>query len=286
MTHIYDHTTRKVTLLSTSISCEGASHEIDQLLADTEKGPATSGCLGFSSQRRHQAMLMAMRQKRSLKSWSPVCWRQLKMCAGLPRNTSGEKRPGGGMWLSTVQSRKTTNRGDAGKPGGMVGARRNIRRSSASSNMLSIWQNPRLNKKSWKILQLAALTKWDVKTWISKPRILSAMTPESCAGIWDLIKDIIHFILTEWEESTIVFLYKGKGVTLERGNYRGLIFLDQDMEAREKVAENVVRQEMRVNDMQFGSMPGWNTKTPYSSYKSSMPSTRHCTWPLWIRKRH
>ena len=42
--------------------------------------------------------------------------------------------------------------------------------------------------------------------------------------IHDLIQDIIYFgkILTEWEESITVSLYKGKGVALEQANYQGL----------------------------------------------------------------
>ena len=78
----------------------------------------------FSSHRRSPATLVAVEQKRS-----PVCWRQLKMRACLPRNISGEKRPVGGMRLSTVQSRKN---GDAGKPGGIVAAKRTIRMPSVS----------------------------------------------------------------------------------------------------------------------------------------------------------
>ena len=76
---------------------------------------------------------------------------------------------------SAVQERK---RGYAGKPGRKVTARRNIRRPSASPNKLSIWQSPRLYKKSPRTLHPAALifaaspTKWDTKTRMSKARNL------------------------------------------------------------------------------------------------------------------
>ena len=122
----------------------------------------------LSLQRRPQAMLVVVGQKRSGKSWSPVCWRQLKMCVDLPRNIGGEKRPGSAMRLSKLRSRKS---GDAGKPGRVVAARRNIRWPSASPNMLSIWQNSRLNKKPSRTLHLAALTflpQQQNETW--KPR--------------------------------------------------------------------------------------------------------------------
>ena len=58
----------------------------------------------------------------------------VEMCAGLSRYTDGEKS-GGGMKLSIMKSMKS---GDAGKPGRMVITTRNIRRPSASPNMLSI----------------------------------------------------------------------------------------------------------------------------------------------------
>ena len=53
--------------------------------------------------------------------------------------------------------------------------------------------------------------------------------------IRDLIEDIIHFrmIPTEWQKRIIIYLDKGKGVTLEQGNYRGLKLLGQLMKVLE-----------------------------------------------------
>ena len=47
----------------------------------------------------------------------------------------------------------------------------------------------------------------------------------------DLIEDIISegCIPTDWQESFIVNLYKGKGDSLNRGNYRGLKLIEQVM---------------------------------------------------------
>ena len=72
---------------------------------------------------------------------------------------------------------------------------------------------------------------------------------------------IIHLgkIPTEWEESIIVSLYKGKDVTLERGFYGGLKLLDQVMKVLERVAENFLWHQVRINDIQFGFMPGCST---------------------------
>ena len=88
---------------------------------------------------------------------------------------------------------------------------------------------------------------------------------------------------TEWEESIIVSLYKGKGVALEWRNYWGLKLLDQVIKVLERMAENFLRQQMHINDMQFGHLPGRSTYSLYTSYKKcSVPSTWNCTWPLSI----
>ena len=77
------------------------------------------------------------------------------------------RAPGGGMWLSTAQSRKSR---DTGKPGRKVAAREISEGQAPRQNMLSIWQNVRVNKKSSRTLHPAALTfsasptTWDVKT--------------------------------------------------------------------------------------------------------------------------
>ena len=49
--------------------------------------------------------------------------------------------------------------------------------------------------------------------------------------VCDLIENIISegCIPTDWQESFIVNLYKGKGVALNRGNYRGLKLIKQVM---------------------------------------------------------
>ena len=51
--------------------------------------------------------------------------------------------------------------------------------------------------------------------------MLKASGVEGAQQIRDLIEDVIHLgkISAEWEESSIISLYRGKGITLERGNY-------------------------------------------------------------------
>ncbi len=91
--------------------------------------------------------------------------------------------------------------------------------------------------------------------------MLKASGVEGAQLIRDLIEAIIHYgkIPTDWEESIIVSLYKGKGVAIERGNYRGLKLLEQVMKVLERVAESILRQQVHINDMQFGFMPGRGT---------------------------
>ena len=66
-------------------------------------------------------------------------------------------------------------------------------------------------------------------------------------------------IPSDWEESFIINLYKGKGDALDRGNYRGLKLLDQVMKVIEKVVDELVREQVKINARQFGFMPGHGT---------------------------
>ena len=61
--------------------------------------------------------------------------------------------------------------------------------------------------------------------------------------VCDLIADIISegCIPTDWQESFIVNLYKGKGDALNRGNYRGLKLIEQVMKVLERVVEGLIR---------------------------------------------
>ena len=91
--------------------------------------------------------------------------------------------------------------------------------------------------------------------------MLKASGVKGAQQICDLIDDIINFgkIPTEWEESIIMSLRKGKGVTLEWGNYRGLKLLDQAMKVLDRVNENFLWQQAHTDDMQFGFMYGRST---------------------------
>ena len=79
--------------------------------------------------------------------------------------------------------------------------------------------------------------------------------------IADLTNAVIYEnrIPTDWEESFIISLYKGKGEALERGNYRGLKLLDQCLKVVERIVEGFIRERVAIDDMQFGFMPGRGT---------------------------
>ena len=81
----------------------------------------------------------------------------------------------------------------------------------------------------------------------------------------DLVENIISegCIPTDWQESFIVNLYKGKGDALNRGNYRGLKLIEQVMKVLERVVEGLIRQRVEIDEMQCGFMSGRGTTDFY-----------------------
>ena len=65
-----------------------------------------------------------------------------------------------------------------------------------------------------------------------------------------------EWIISDWQESFIVSLYKGKGDALNRGNYRGLKLIEQEMKVLEHVVEGLIRQRVEIDEMQCGFMSG------------------------------
>ena len=80
-----------------------------------------------------------------------------------------------------------------------------------------------------------------------------------------MIRDLAAAIIrdgkvpSDWEQSFIVCLYKGKGDALERGNYRGLKLTEQVMKVLERIVDSLIRQVVSVDDSQFGFVPGRST---------------------------
>ena len=80
-----------------------------------------------------------------------------------------------------------------------------------------------------------------------------------------MIRDLAAAIIrdgkvsSDWEQSFIVCLYKGKGDALERVNYRGLKLTEQVMKVLERIVDGLIRQVVSIDDSQFGFVPSRGT---------------------------
>ena len=63
----------------------------------------------------------------------------------------------------------------------------------------------------------------------------------------------------EWKTSVVVPIFKGKGDVMDCGAYRGVKLLEHAMKIVERVIEKRIRELVKVDDMQFGFMPGKGT---------------------------
>ena len=66
---------------------------------------------------------------------------------------------------------------------------------------------------------------------------------------------IVGVISAEWELSTIVNRYKGKGDALERKRIKGLKLADQVLRMVERFMEKLIKHQVHFDEMQFGFMP-------------------------------
>ena len=87
------------------------------------------------------------------------------------------------------------------------------------------------------------------------------------AGSWGVkrMTEVCNLVVKEgcipvdWELSTLVPLYKGKGDPLDCGSYRAIKLLEHGMKVLERVLEKRIRKKVKIDDMQFGFMPGRGT---------------------------
>ena len=82
----------------------------------------------------------------------------------------------------------------------------------------------------------------------------ASMIPDLAAAI---IRD--GKVPSDWEQSFIICLYKGKGDALERGNYHSLKLTEQVMKVQERIVDGLIRQLVLIDDAQFGFIPGRGT---------------------------
>jgi len=54
-------------------------------------------------------------------------------------------------------------------------------------------------------------------------------------------------------------IYKGKGDPMECGSYRGIKLLEHATKVAERILQHRIRQEIVIDDMQFGFMKGKGT---------------------------
>jgi len=66
-------------------------------------------------------------------------------------------------------------------------------------------------------------------------------------------------IAEDWKSSVISPIYKGKGDPMESGYYRGIKLLEHVANVVERIFEDRIRQQIEVDDMQFGIMKSKGT---------------------------
>jgi len=77
----------------------------------------------------------------------------------------------------------------------------------------------------------------------------------------DLFNGIVKegCIPEDWKSSVVLPIYKGKGGPRECGSYRGIKVLEHAMKVVERIFEHRIRQQIEIDDMQFGFMKGKGT---------------------------
>jgi len=63
----------------------------------------------------------------------------------------------------------------------------------------------------------------------------------------------------DWKSSVVLPVYKGKGDPMECGSYKGIKLLEHAMKVVERVFEYRIRQQIEIDDMQFGFMKAKGT---------------------------
>ena len=78
-----------------------------------------------------------------------------------------------------------------------------------------------------------------------------------------ILQDAQNMTEVVWQlgrkRSYTMFLYKGKGDALDRGNYRGLKLTEQAMKILERIVDGLIRQVLSIDNSQFGFVPGRGT---------------------------
>ena len=92
-------------------------------------------------------------------------------------------------------------------------------------------------------------------------KMLKASSDVCSEMIADLTNSIIcdNTMPSEWNDSIIISLYKGKGEALDRGNYWGLKLTEHILKVMEHIIEDFIWNIVNIDDIQFGFMPEHGT---------------------------
>jgi hypothetical protein len=66
-------------------------------------------------------------------------------------------------------------------------------------------------------------------------------------------------IPSDWKSSVLIPVYKGKGDPMDCSSYRGIKLLEHAMKVLERVLAKRIREQVTIDDMQFGFRPGKGT---------------------------
>jgi len=124
---------------------------------------------------------------------------------------------------------------------------------------------------------------------------LSAEMIQATEGIgtqWllDLCSGIVEagYIPEDWKSSVILPIYTAKGDPVECGSYRGIKLLEDAIKMMGRIFEHRIRQQIEVDDMQFGFMKGKGTTDFYCKTDAGEfleLKERSCILALWIWKK-
>jgi len=67
----------------------------------------------------------------------------------------------------------------------------------------------------------------------------------------------------DWKSSMALPIYKGKWDPMECGSYRGIKLLEHAMKVVKRILKNRIRQQIYIDDMQFGFMKGKGTQEKF-----------------------
>ena len=93
----------------------------------------------------------------------------------------------------------------------------------------------------------------------------------------------------ERKTSVLVPIFKGKGDVMDCGAYRGVKLLEHAMKIVKRVLEKRIKELVKVDDIQFGFMPGKGTTDAFfilRMQESFVEKRKSCTCVLWTWKKH